>query len=761
MLKPVFSFIFFITIALSSKAQLSFYNIDSIQKIQLFFPNNTWDYSLDTAKLGTDNYMYADSVIVNGVKLDSIGVKYKGSSSYDSNFAKNPLHINLNKFKNQDYLGLTDIKLSNNFKDPSMLREVIAYNILGNYMIAPKANFAMVYINSMYWGLYTNVEAINSTFCKNNFYASGNALIKCNPIANPGPSSKSSLKKLVPHDSSAYNAYYEMKSKTTWQQFYNLVDTLEINNAASDKIIDMDRAIWMMAFDNALANLDSYYGVFSQNYYLYQDNNGRFNPIIWDLNLCFAGFPYLGYTNTSLSQVNIAGLTSLDLFQHNGDIYWPLLNAIYSDSTRKKQYVAHLKTITQQINANNYFTNLSASLHALIDTAVQNDTHKFFTNADFLNSLSTTISVGNYSVPGLNAFVAGRNTYLQSNANFNAMAPVIISFNNSPSIVSFAAPVSITCTTTNATNMYVGFRFATDKIFSKVKMLDDGAHGDGAANDGIYGTTIIANGGAMQYYFYAQNATGGVFSPQEAEFKFHTLSIIAPMPIAKIVRINEALPLNVFGQVDANSEHDDWIELYTESAPLYLGNMYLSDDILNLKKWRFASDAVIKNNGDNYKIVWCDNDIFQKGLHANFKLRSDSMSSIFISDTLGNIIDSVSFNVNNMPDVSYINCNNNYNFNTALSVPVSFNAPNCAEAIGSISKNNFKLYPNPTQGILNIESNTAIKNIMIIDIFGRVVAHKQYSNISNLASVNCDKWPTGQYLISVNGSVVFKKFTKY
>jgi spore coat protein CotH len=38
--------------------------------------------------------------------------------------------------------------------------------------------------------------------------------------------------------------------------------------------------LWMLAFNNVFVNLDSYTGGFSQNYYLYKDENRRFNPVV-------------------------------------------------------------------------------------------------------------------------------------------------------------------------------------------------------------------------------------------------------------------------------------------------------------------------------------------------------------------------------------------------------------------------------------------------------------------------------------------------
>jgi spore coat protein CotH len=115
----------------------NFFNTDTIQEIRITFDQPNWDYRLDTAKLGQQGYMVARRVTVNNVVFDSVGVKYKGNSSYDSTNRKNPLHIALSKFKNQDYQGIEDIKLSNVLSDPTFVREVMSYEILRNYMPCP------------------------------------------------------------------------------------------------------------------------------------------------------------------------------------------------------------------------------------------------------------------------------------------------------------------------------------------------------------------------------------------------------------------------------------------------------------------------------------------------------------------------------------------------------------------------------------------------------------------------------------------------
>src|SRR6185436_13301815 len=204
----------------------NFYAVDSIRKIEISFTQPNWDFQMDTAKDGADGYLMAQWVKINGVQFDSAGVKYKGNVSYDSSYSKNPVHIALDEFKSQSYQGIKDIKLSNGYADPSLIREVLSYAILKNYADCPMANFAQLYINGDYIGLYANVENIGKSFCSSHFYSSQNTFIKCSPVVSPGPGTKSNLKYISASDSTAYFNFYEIKSTTGWNDLVNLCDTV-------------------------------------------------------------------------------------------------------------------------------------------------------------------------------------------------------------------------------------------------------------------------------------------------------------------------------------------------------------------------------------------------------------------------------------------------------------------------------------------------------------------------------------------------------
>ena len=172
----------------------SFYDISTIQEVKIYFGFTNWDYRLDTAKAGAEDYIPADSVVINGTLLPNCGVKFKGNSSYSSTRAKNPLHIKLDEYQNQDYQGYEDIKLGNGFTDNSMIREPLSYQILRQYMDAPLSNFAKVYINGNYYGIMTNAQDINEQFLLPHYYSTERTFVKCNPVnAGPGSGNGSSL----------------------------------------------------------------------------------------------------------------------------------------------------------------------------------------------------------------------------------------------------------------------------------------------------------------------------------------------------------------------------------------------------------------------------------------------------------------------------------------------------------------------------------------------------------------------------------------
>lgn len=685
MKKKLFLLTLIIEMTFNTVYSQNFYAIDSIQKIEITFSQSNWDYILDTAKQGSDTYTMATSVIINGEQFDSVGVKYKGNSSYNSTNAKNPLHIELDHFKVQDYHNINDIKLSNGFHDPSSIREVLLYDIARNYLPASNANYAQVYINGSLMGLYTNVEAVTKTFLESRFYSNDNTFV----FADNGGCS------LVYQgsDTTLYYTPYTMKSDFGWTDLANLCDTLGNNIVAIENILDIDRVLWMLAFTNVTVTLDSYIGNSKHNYYLYEDDNGRFNPIIWDLNGGLGIFSQL-VPGPGLS---VSQMQNMSPMVHSSDPAWPLVSNILANPMYYKMYIAHMRTIVNENFIDSSYFYYAQYLQGIIDTAFQSDPNGFYTYTEFQDNLTINVIDGPKTIPGLTNLMEARANFLNSTPEFLLVPPSIIAVTPSNNNPLLNTTIYITTTVTNATTVYFGSRNSVTEVFNRQLMFDDGLHGDGAAGDNVFGLDILMNEAYLQYYIYAENNDAGIFSPERAEHEYYILEI------EKGIVINELMADNQTTAVDDYDETDDWIEFYNNSSTsIDLTGYYLSDDSAWPTKWEFPAGATIEAN--DFLIVWADGDSMQLyGLHTNFKLSASGESVILTNPSL-QTVDEINF-TNQETDLSFGRYPNGTG--AFASMYPTFNETNSSpleiEEVSVEIITDYNIYPNPASDLVTIE----------------------------------------------------------
>jgi hypothetical protein len=738
MQRILFSFLLFSTCSFFDVNAQNFYQRDTIQVIEIFFSFTNWDAQLD-ANEATETYIYADSVRINGVSYDSCGVRYKGNSSYNPSNQKNPLRIELNTIKNnQDYNGITDIKLSNCYKDPSMIREILSYQVLEQYMDCPRSNFARVFINGQYRGVYTNNEAISDDFNQAHYYHSNDTYFKCNPVGGAGPGGGTSPDlKYLGADSSAYFNGYELQSDFGWNRMVALCNTLNNDFQNIEGLLDIDRAIWMLAFNNVLVNLDSYSGAFRQNYYLSWDANGRFVPTVWDVNMSFGGFP--GGTGSGTFTPS-----ALDPFSNSTSINHPLIKQIMANPLYKRMYMAHVRTMVQEMFASGQYETWAQSLMTLADSSIQADPYKFYTYSQFLNGLTTAVTGGGPggggSIPGIKALMDARAQFFSTNAAYLLQAPSINAYGASSTPLIYGSTVNINTTCANETTVYLGYRGNHQLKFNRVQMYDDGAHNDGAAGDHIYGVTVPVDGLTFEYYIYAENANAGLFSPARAEHEFHTLAVTFPAPAVGSLLINEVLASNDSLLFDLNGEDEDWIELVnTTNTPIDLAGFYLSDDPLNLMAWAFPAGTSIPANG--YLLVWADNDVSQVGLHANFKLSAGG-EYVYLSHGF-NVHDQVAFGPQ-IANISYARCPDaGLDFATIIPTPLANN--NCNIGVQEIAALQVQVYPNPFLDVLHIESHEEQVQINVRNLNGQLLQTLQIN--AGKYQLDASAWASGLYLI--------------
>ena len=719
----------------------NFYDNDYIREIKIYFNQPNWDHLLDSLYLDGQKARLLANVKIDGTMYNDVGIRYKGFSSVSINNIKNPFNIKLDYVdNNQNHEGFEKIKLSNVIKDPSFLREVLSYEIARDYMPSPRANYANVYINDTLWGLYVNVEAINDKFTNKHFATVNSPLIKCNPLnlnLQTG-GENSNLSNTHGNDSSFYYDYYDLKSNYGWTDLYNLIDTLNNYASSVDDILNVDRTLWMHAFNYVLINFDSYVG-YGQNYYLYKGLSGQFHPIIWDLNMSFGGFRLTDATQSYFNGFDIPQAQNMDPLNFINNSFLsprPLITKLLSDPRYQKMYLAHMRTIIEEHFSNQNYVTRAQDLQNLISSDVQNDLNKFYSYNDFLDNINNQVTIPSSICPGITQLMNARETYL-SNYWSNFTQPNISNIQTQPnSNQFFGDDLTITAQLQDANYAMLAYRYGENMPFIKIQMYDDGNHNDGMANDGIYGTVINNCSNSIDYYLYAESNDEGVFSPKRAAYEFYNIKITVPQ--SSLV-INEVMANNQTTVMDETGDYDDWIELYNKTnTPISTNGLLLSDNPLNLDKWDLPN-AVI--NPNSYFIIWADEDGNTGDNHANFQL-SNLGEQLILSNSDTSIVDA-QFIYPQLDDVAYGRSPNGTGSFTML--PPTFSANNTPSNIENYNiEEKVLAFPNPFNEHLNI---IAENDFYITNLIGQKIL-----DVNKTATLNTKFWDEGIYILHSKSS---------
>lgn len=710
------------------------YDINHITVIEIEFSTSDWDAIMDANDLTDDGTKLPATVTIDGHTYDSVGVAYKGNSSYSASNLKNPLNIELNYILDQRYQGYTTIKLASGKNDPSFIREVLSYEMGRKYMDMPLSNYAKVYINGAYYGLFSSSEAIDGRYAERRIYSNkNNARFKCNPPNGMGPGNEPSLIYLG-SDSALYANIYELKSDFGWLELITFMNQLANNPSTIETYLDIDRTLWMLAFNNVTANMDSYSGPTKQNYYMLYDNNGRWCPIIWDQNEGIGGFENVG--SGPPGPPDLADLTDMDMYLRSTDTNWPLINKLLTNPRYKKMYVAHMRTILNENVVNGWYLTRGQELQNIIDAEVQAEPNGWYTYSQFTSNLNSQVS-GMSGAFGVAEILEGRKNYLTAQPDWNLTAPAISVPVHSPVVVPANTNVTFTSTITNATYVYLGYRNFTGDVFQKAEMFDDGLHNDGAAGDNVYGVSIFIGAADYQYYIYAENADAAMFSPERAEHEFYTLTV------DEDVVINEIMPKNNVTATDEEDKYEDWIELYNNSSSvLDLTGYYLSDDITTPNKWQFPDTSIAANG---FLIIWCDNDSGDVGLHTNFKLSSGG-ETILLSNASGFPINQIT-----LPEIESSMTYGRYPNGTGgcIRMVPTFSASNSFTAVGveeeKLESTQILIYPNPASDVVTI--NTGINDPVEVVVYNLQGKQIMRTYVMNNMQIDLSECTAGTYLI--------------
>jgi spore coat protein CotH len=371
-----------------------------------------WD-SLTTYYAQNNEQNIAATVIVNGVRYDSVGVRFKGNSSYSHPNNKKSFRVSFDHYRNnQRWNGLKGIHLNNCWGDPTFMREKIHLDFCRDAGInAPRANFARLSINDTLFAFYTLVEHVDKVFLDSRYGTTTGDLFKAVDGFGGGNPQVSTFQWLGA-DTSLYLTRYELKTEEStsgWRKLVSVIDTL--NNSANPAVAlplkvnttTLSRAI---AADNLFGNLDAYINSARNFYFYFHPTTEKLEWIPWDLGLSFGS-----YTG------GVSSIETMSITYVSNATTRPMVGKLVNTTALRNEYLRALCLLS-----NGYFS--SARLFPKIDSIanairpyVTEDPRKMYTVTQFETNINVDINAaggGGTRKPGLKSFITARHASVQS-----------------------------------------------------------------------------------------------------------------------------------------------------------------------------------------------------------------------------------------------------------------------------------------------------------------------------------------------------------
>jgi hypothetical protein len=414
-------------------------------------------------------------------------------------------------------MGYKKVKLANAWIDPTYCKEYLASRIYRKYLPTPEVNLIKLQTQGQYTGLYVNTESINKQFCQKHFGEDDGVLFKCDGAGvfcdENGEATDGGIPDLryLGPDIESYLDSYTLKSDEGWEALVSLIATLNLNPSNLEDKLNIDRVLWAFAVNTVVSNLDTYNGYYVHNYYLYQDAQGRFQMIPWDLDNAFVG-AIMGFSFWNPNEVY-----HFDPFFSSFDSAWdvrPLADFVFNHPLYRKQYLAHIRTILSESMDMLALEQEVASMQSIIESAASEDANSLFGMSQFSNNVHNAFWA-DWGFAGILSTVEARVDFLSSHAEVDVLTPTI-------SVVQAVNGV-LEAEVTDATSVELLWtNNMTAAEFQTVEMVDTGVSGDVQAGDGVY-TATVPLGASPEFLFYirASNEEAMSLNPARAEYEYY------------------------------------------------------------------------------------------------------------------------------------------------------------------------------------------------------------------------------------------------
>jgi len=635
-----------------------------------------WDSLVYYYNEGLEHMMPA-TVTVDGVVMDSVGVRLKGNASFMHPNDKKPFRIKFDEFlDDQRWDGLKSVHLNNCWEDPTFLREKLHLDYLYDADIpAPRGNFAELSLNGELWGFYSLVEHVDKTFLAGHYPDNDGNLYKAvDGFLYPY---YSDFKWYGPDPASYYNRY-ELKTDEPIDPWVDLIAVIDSLNNTPDiatslpPVVNLRSIYRAIGSDLMFANLDSYSGSCRNFYAYFEPTGGKMEWAIWDVGMSFGSYWNLAQNYETLSLTYASSETNR-----------PLTAKIFADPTLLEAYLHEVCLLNRDYFTTERFFPKIEALAALVRPYVYADPRKMYTNEQFETNLYTDITVGGHRKPGLESFLTQRTVNVQEQLDALGITCPVEVLPGELVINEFAADnTQILDPAGDAEDWIEFYNNTTESIsLTGLYLTDDPANltkwqfpagtsidPDGylivwADNEpgepGLHATFKLSAGGEsitlsdaglalIDSVTFGEQATDltmaripngtGPFVQGPPTFNGYNGSGGSVEPGDLV--INEFAADNTL-ILDPAGDAEDWIEFHNNTAStVTMDGMYLTDDASNPTKWQFPAGTNI--DPDGYLIVWADNEPGEPGLHATFKLSAGG-EYIRLSNELIVLLDEVTF----------------------------------------------------------------------------------------------------------------------
>ena len=375
----------------------SLFDTDEPMSINLIMDEADWGEMLDNATAET---YYQCDVEVNGETFYRVGVRPKGNTSLltiasDPDTDRYSFKLEFDQYvEGQTCHGLDKLVLNNNYADATNMKEALIYDMY-QYLGADASlyNYAKIYVNGEYWGVYLALEAVEDSFLLRNYGTENGELYKPDSMNIGGGFSMGgggANLNYTDDDPDSYSTIWDGEvTDTTESDHERVVAALKniSQGKGLEKYMDVDNLLRYMAVHVFSVNEDSLSGMMAHNYYLYE-SGGQLNILPWDYNLALGGMGDMGGMNgedTATSVVNEA----IDQAFSGTEFF----DTLMANEEYKDIYYGYLRQLAEEYIAGGGFDAFYDRIRSQIDELVEKDPTAFYSYEEYDTAAETLYEV--------------------------------------------------------------------------------------------------------------------------------------------------------------------------------------------------------------------------------------------------------------------------------------------------------------------------------------------------------------------------------